>query len=141
MQRVNSEVTGAQHLIHNGRDTEPKVCHAPQWPEELVTRVFRSFSVSGVSIVNLKIQKKKKKPKLKMFHLKSTHKNQCSCSPNTFYLHKLCHSVGVFFLWEREGKKGIQRRPCTCMQKNAFLHRGCLVVFPFTQQFTGQSVC
>jgi len=40
-----------------------------------------------------------------MFHLKFILKNQHSCSPNPFYLHKLCHSTGLFFLWGREGKR------------------------------------
>lgn len=79
----------------------------------------------------------KKPTKLKIFPL-----NQRSCSPNTFYLHKRCHSAGLFFLWGREGKRE-QGGDLALVgkRKKVFLHGGCFVVFLFTQQFTGQSAC
>lgn len=67
--------------------------------------MIRSFGGSGASAVKLKIQKRKrKKTQLKILHLKPNLKKQYSCSPNTFYLHKLHHSTGLLFLWRREGK-------------------------------------
>lgn len=67
--------------------------------------------VNAVSAVNLKIQKRQKIiTKLKMFHLKSTDKNQHFCFPNSFYLHKLCHPIE--FLLGREDERE-QGEPCT----------------------------
>lgn len=120
------------------------MCHELQWPEELITRVVRSFRGSGISAVSLKIQKRKKKRKprkLKMFNLKSTHKKQSSCFPNAFYLHKLCCSNRPFFLWGREGKREQGGDLALVGERKVFPHGGCLVVFWFAQRFTGQSVC
>lgn len=100
--------------------------------------MFTSFSDSDASAVNLKTQKRRKKlAKLKIFHLKPT---QLSYSPTTFCLHKLCSSTGL--LWGREGEREQgEDLALTGERKKVFLQEGCLVMFPFAQQFRGQSAC
>lgn len=99
-----SEVNGG-HLINNDRYRQPKECNELKQPEPQPCSGLPMWVL--FQLLTQKYKREKNNNKIEDVSFKIyPQKNPHFCFPNTSYLHKLCHSIGLIMGSEDKREQG-----------------------------------